>query len=256
MPLSKTAEHIAAEVTRENLRLALVVVDTSSAYYEGDDENSNTQAGAHARHMRALTQLPGNPCVLILCHPTKRAADDDLIPRGGGAFLAEVDGNIALRMKDGARVASALGKFRGPEFPPLGFKLKSVTHPKLQDTRGRSMPTVVARCINGSEQQRMVANSTDRENQVLKAVHDAPGASLRGIAEMLGWRYQTGELDPTKVTRAIDALSKAKLLRRHGRHWQLTPAGETELAASEDAAFPTSPDENACSSAATKGASF
>ena len=95
-PLSQIADTINQEIARKNLTPSLVVVDTAAAYFEGAEENSNTQLGAYARQLRSLTLLPGGPCVLILCHPTKRAADDDLIPRGGGAFLAEVDGNIAL----------------------------------------------------------------------------------------------------------------------------------------------------------------
>jgi hypothetical protein len=229
MPLSQVASRIAEEVTRKGLRPALVVVDTAAAYFEGDDENSNTQAVAHARRMRALTELPGGPCVLILCHPTKRAADDDLIPRGGGAFLAEVDGNIALQKRESVIVASALGKFRGREFVPLSFELKTVRHPVLQDARGRPIPTVVARHLGEVERQRITTDTLGRENQLLKAVHDHPAASLRDLAEALGWRYRTGQPDQSKVTRALKALAEAKLLRQHGRRWQLTPAGEAEL---------------------------
>ena len=47
----------------------LVVVDTSAAYFLGDEELSNTQMGGHARMLRRLTTLPGNPCVVVLCHP-------------------------------------------------------------------------------------------------------------------------------------------------------------------------------------------
>ncbi|MDB5605089.1 MAG: RecA-family ATPase [Bradyrhizobium sp.] len=238
MPLSQVASRIAAEVTRKGLRPALVVVDTAAAYFEGDDENSNTQAVAHARRMRALTELPGGPCVLILCHPTKRAADDDLIPRGGGAFLAEVDGNIALQKRESVIVASALGKFRGRDFVPLSFELKTVRHPVLQDARGRPIPTVVARHLGEIEKQRLTTDTLGRENQLLKAVHDHPEASLRDLAEMLGWRYKTGQPDQSKVTRALKALAGAKLLRQYGRRWQLTPAGETELKRPEQAAEP------------------
>jgi RecA-family ATPase len=67
-----------------------VIVDSSAAYFEGDDENDNTQAGNHARLLRELTTLKGGPCVLVLCHPPKGAGEENLQPRGGGSFLAEV----------------------------------------------------------------------------------------------------------------------------------------------------------------------
>jgi hypothetical protein len=248
MPLSKIAGRIAAEVAAKELRLALVVVDTAAAYFEGDDENSNTQAVEHARRMRELTKLPGGPCVLILCHPTKRANDDDMIPRGGGAFLAEVDGNIALHKRDCAIVASAQGKFRGREFAPLSFALKTVEHPVLKDVRGRPIPTVVARPISAVEQQRIAVESLSQENQVLKATHGKPDASLAEIAETLGWRFKNGDPARSKVTRYADTLVKAKLLRKHGRRFQITSAGETEikqLAAVSDA-------ENTCTAVGTE----
>jgi hypothetical protein len=249
VPLSKVAGRIAAEVSAKGLQPALVVVDTSAAYFEGDDENSNTQAVEHARRMRALTELPGGPCVLILCHPTKRANDDDMIPRGGGAFLAEVDGNIALHKRDNAIVASIQGKFRGPEFPPLSFALKTMEHPALRDAKGRPIPTVVARPISAGEQQRRAVESLSQENQVLKAIHGDPNASSGTIAETLGWRFKNGDPARSKVTRCADTLVKAKLLRKHGRRFQITSAGETEikqLAAVLDA-------DNVCTAAGTEG---
>jgi hypothetical protein len=38
--------------------ISLVLIDTSSAYFEGLDENDNRQAGDHARMLRSLTDLP------------------------------------------------------------------------------------------------------------------------------------------------------------------------------------------------------
>ena len=61
-------------------RRFVVIVDTSAAYFEGDDENHNVQAGAHARQLRSLVNLPGGPCVLVLCHPVKNASAENLIP--------------------------------------------------------------------------------------------------------------------------------------------------------------------------------
>src|SRR5262249_42513371 len=57
--------------------VALVVVDTSAVFFEGRDANDNVQMGEHARRLRELAALPGQPCVLVLCHPVKNAADDN-----------------------------------------------------------------------------------------------------------------------------------------------------------------------------------
>jgi hypothetical protein len=55
---------------------ALIIIDTSAAYFTGGDENNNVEAGNHARMLRELTKLAGGPTVLANCHPTKNAASE------------------------------------------------------------------------------------------------------------------------------------------------------------------------------------
>jgi hypothetical protein len=114
----------------------LVVVDTSPALFPGNDENSNPQMRDHAARLRKLTELPGKPCVVALCHPIKGAQSaDDLLPRGGGAFLNEVDGNLSLWKHDGVCDLHWQGKFRGPDFTPLSFRIDTVYPPAWSTTR-------------------------------------------------------------------------------------------------------------------------
>jgi hypothetical protein len=70
-----------------------------------------------------LTTLPGGPCVLALCHPIKHVIDpNQLLPRGGGAFLNEVDGNLSAWKRDEDIVElHHTGKLRGPGFEPISF---------------------------------------------------------------------------------------------------------------------------------------
>jgi hypothetical protein len=247
MDLSQVAHRITAEVLAKGLHPAFVVVDTAAAYNFGDDENSNTQAGSHARQMRSLTELPGGPTVLILCHPTKRAADDDLIPRGGGAFLAEVDGNIALRKLDSLITANALGKFRGPEFPPLSFELDTVRdHPKLKDARGRNIPTVIARAIDASDKSRLERNGRIDEDAVLRAVDQRPGASPTDIARVLGWKLRAVEGKEAaphhvKAKRTLERLQSEKLVDVRRGGWHLTPKGQKDLNEADAVAKPAAP---------------
>jgi hypothetical protein len=56
--LSKAVARIRAEVEAIG-PVALVVIDTSAAYFEADDENSNVDMGNHARFLRELVTLPG-----------------------------------------------------------------------------------------------------------------------------------------------------------------------------------------------------
>ena len=86
--LSKSLKLLRAEAERHGGEFGLVVVDTGPTFFEGKDENENKQLGDHARMLRSLIDtIPGAPCVIANCHPTKNATDDRLTPRGGGAFL-------------------------------------------------------------------------------------------------------------------------------------------------------------------------
>ena len=175
---------ITREVVRKRLTLAAIIIDTAAAHFTGDLENDNDQNGNYARQLRALCTLPGAPCVVVLCHPTKGAQTiDQMVPRGGGAFLAEVDGNIGLvRNAAGVLVASAIGKFRGPEFVPLNFALKVVRdHPLLVDTKGRQIPTIIAEPISYDEVKRREATSEKDEIKVLRFIDKNPRASLEDI---------------------------------------------------------------------------
>lgn len=232
MDLNLVAEQISREVARKGLRLALVVVDTAAAYnFNSEDENSNTQAGAYARQLRSLTSLSGGPAVLVLCHPTKRATDDDLIPRGGGAFLAEVDGNIAVQRRDSLLVASAQGKFRGSDAWTLRFELETMRdHPTLRDTRGRAIPTVIAKPVGEGKAAVMEKRSEQDDEIVLRAVSDKPGLTPTDLARAIGWTYGAkNEPNRTKVARVLTRLQKEKLVIERLGAWRSTPAGDKEL---------------------------
>lgn len=69
-------------------QLVAVFVDTSAAYFGGIDENSNAEMKQHASALRRLCTLPGEPAVIVLCHPSKASMRENLLPRGayfGGA---------------------------------------------------------------------------------------------------------------------------------------------------------------------------
>jgi hypothetical protein len=227
--LSEIAERITIEAQALG-DLALVIVDTSAATFEGDDENSNVHVMEHAKRMRSLSSLRGGPTVLVLCHPTKRAAADDLIPRGGGAFLAEIDGNLCARKSDIAVEVHWAGKFRGMDFAPMLFRLDPVTAERLKDRRGRSIGTVVATPLDDAGRAAIVAAGRRDEDTVLQAIEAHPGASLAELAKSLGWTYgRDSRPNKMKVKRAIENLVRAKLAVEHRGAWRVTPKGQQEL---------------------------
>ncbi|KSV79582.1 hypothetical protein N185_00220 [Sinorhizobium sp. GW3] len=203
----------------------LVVVDTSAAYFHGTDENGNTELGKHARDLRALTTLPGRPCVMVACHPTKNAGQDNLLPRGGGAFIAEVDGNLTLAKSDGIIKMHWQGKHRGPDFDPLTIELKTITAPALVDSKGRPIPTVMAQALSTGEARSLAASSRRDEDDALMQIERDSKASLSAIAENLHWRRDDGGVHKDRARRATDKLKRDKLVTYEGRKWKITPAG-------------------------------
>jgi len=228
LKISEMADQIRQEVTALG-GAALIVVDTSIAYSEADDENSNVQQAAHAARLRSLIELPGGPTVLVLCHPVKNASDDNLIPRGGGSFIAEMDGNLTCRIEDAAVELHWQGKFRGPDFPPISFLVHSVTHERLKDTKGRLVPTVVAKYLPESAQQAMAATVRSNEDKLLVVLATNGQASNSELAKLLGWFMKDNSPYKTLVRRTLKGLQADKLITKARDGWQLTPAGKNAL---------------------------
>lgn len=210
--------------------LVLVFVDTSVAYYVGDDENSNTSMQRHAAALRGLTRLPGNPTVFVLCHPTKGATAEGLQPRGGGAFLAEVDGNLTLWRTGALVTLHWAGKLRGPEFEPLRFELLPQSL-GLPDERGRDVMSVAALPAGADRAEALeVAKLTD-ENRLLVAMQRRPGASVAELALAAGFTHGTGAPTKSRAHSLLRALKAQKLATQgRGGGWKLTRAGAAAAA--------------------------
>src|SRR6516162_3522801 len=214
---TEISERIKQEMATQEL--ALVVVDTSAAYFETDDETNNMQALAHAKRLRELSRLPGGPTVLICCHPTKNA--ESLVPRGGGAFLNEVDGNLTCKRDDLAVELHWHGKFRGPDFAPMLFQLKLVTHERLKDTDGNLIQTVVALSLTDEGLRDMSAGRRADEDRVLLSIDENPRLSSRDRARQLGWFMKSGDPYHMRVVRAEKALERGRLITKARDGWEL-----------------------------------
>ncbi len=207
--------------------VALVIVDTSAAYYPGSEENSNVQMGEHARQLRDLATLPGGPCVIINCHPVKNAGPENLLPRGGGAFVAEVDGNLTCTKSDTLVTLHWQGKFRGPDFEPIILETKTVTVDRLRDSKGRLIPSVVAQVITETERQSKAIDTRSDEDALLIAllVFDEGAASGAAVARHLGWFKSNGEPSRQRAKRLADRLRQARLLTEERGALVLTEKG-------------------------------
>lgn len=216
---------------------ALIVIDTSAAYFEGDEVNSNSQMAAHGRMFRSLCEMPGGPCVVVACHPIKNAADDNLVPYGGGSFLNEVDGNLTARKADSAVAVHWSGKFRGPEFSEILFGLRTIRCDRLKTSRGVVMPTVISYPMGEDARADMASAARRQEDDLLIKLAEMPTASMPALAQALGWNLQTGEPNRMKVSRTLDKLAKEKLVKKERDAYVPTPLGEKAI----DKLNPTKP---------------
>ena len=210
---------------------ALIIVDTSAAFFEGDDENTNPQMMAHAKMLRGLNDLiAGEPTVLVTCHPVKHFDRENMLPRGGGAFLNEMDGNLTCMKVDGTMVTEVhwAGKFRGIDFAAIPFRLEVGKTDKLKDSKGRLMWTVTARAI--TEQERNAAEDSGHrlKDKVLDAMARYPGASIATLADKLEWFTRDGKPYKSLVQRMLNALKEDKLVKKETGRWVLTKAGKKE----------------------------
>lgn len=213
--------------------VVMVVIDTSPAYFAGDNENDNPQMIAHAQMLYRLRLLPGHPTVLAACHPVKNATKDNLIPRGGGGFLNAIDGNLtAWKGEDGVITLGQQGKFRGIEFEPIRFELVTVNAAKLLDSKGRQIPTVAAMALSKEDAGKRQAKARSDGDEVLLKLYqlkDGPGINGPDLAAALLWWIKDREPHRMKVSRAIAGLNvnkKGQLVEQGHIGYALTAKGK------------------------------
>ena len=131
---------------------------------------------------------------------------NNLLPLGGGAFRTRWTATLCS-----SRTIMTLtwhGKFRGPDFAPVTFELSMVTSDRLQDSKGRRIPTVLAKPMSEREQSAAEANHRGDEDGLLVALLDHPGASYTGIADALRWMMFTSITLPLNPTRSVAGESR------------------------------------------------
>lgn len=209
--------------------LTAVFVDTSAAYFMGDDDNGNVQMYKHAAMLRALTRLPGNPTVFVLCHPVKNAQKDNLLPRGGGAFLNELDANLTVWREESVVTLHWAGKMRGPQFEPLRFELVACDLDGYQDAKGRPVRSSFVRPIQADAVEQIEAKALDDENRLLLAMLRKPGGTLADWSLACSWANGAGTPNKARAHRTVEKLKGQALTEKNRMGaWCLTAKGRRE----------------------------
>lgn len=203
----------------------MVILDTDQALSSDADENSNAERIEHAKRVRMLTKARPRPTVIDLCHPPINAGRNALRPRGGSAFLAEIDGNAGVWMDDGDTRAELFrtNKFRGPMFDPLLFDIKVIELAALADSKGRAMTTAIALPADEADTEADEA-ARRRRLALLADISLHPGSTVRERAT------RTGSPTTTVYRDLRYLLSKGAINEAMDGH-EITPRGKKWLAA-------------------------
>jgi len=217
-----------AEVLRAKLEsmpdLKLIVVDSLQAFFEGDNDNDNTQMVEMAHRLRALANTSQRPAILIIAHPAgKTPSKDNLVPRGGGAFLAEIDGNLTVWSQDASQqTLHHSQKFRGASFEPMEWVMQVHEFSHLTDIHGTPLKLPVSRPETHAERSTREADSDDLLRRYLEAVAGGRALSVREGASQFGisrWRMQ----------QLVETAKTEKLIRRYAKTWVITDGGNDYL---------------------------
>lgn len=229
LPFAAGIDSLLAKIKEESAQfgeMAFVLVDTSVSYFSGADENDNVAAYEHAAMLRMLTQLPGKPAVMANCHPTASSNRERCVPRGGSAFLNEVDDNYMVWADGDTSEFHWNTKKRGPDFDPLFFEYKV----RMVERYGTKAPTVVAVHIDEDREALIHKTRREFENRLLHAMHHNPQGSIRDWANDCGFNASTdGKPLTSKVSRLLDRLKESRLVDYSKRdRWHLTAKGKEE----------------------------
>jgi hypothetical protein len=121
------------------------------------------------------------------------------------------------------------GKFRGADFAPLSFQLKTATHPRLKDSKDRFIKTVIAKHLSAEGEQELERASRAKEDQLLLLIDKHPHSSLADLAKAAGWLLKNGEPNKMAAKRTICALKNGKLVELVRGAPQLTEKGKAEV---------------------------
>jgi hypothetical protein len=99
----------------------------------------------------------------------------------------------------------------------MHFRITTVTHQNVRDSRARLIPTVICEWVSDKEKERIAAQVVRDEDAVLKIISDDPKATQPSIATKMDWKLYSGEPNKMRAYRCIqDCLSTSSSRRRAG----------------------------------------
>jgi len=206
--------------------LKLIIVDSLQAFFEGDNDNDNTQMVEMAHKMRRLCDIPQRPAQIIIAHPAgKTPQKDNLVPRGGGAFLNEIDGNLTVWSQDASsQTLHHSQKFRGAGFDPMEWVMEVRQFDHLTDVHGTPLKLPVSRPETVSERSsREAVNDHVLRDYLLTVEAGQPVSVREGAARFMISRWRMDQI--------VKTAKDEKLIKRYAKTYVLTDGGRDYLEA-------------------------
>lgn len=206
--------------------LKLVIVDSLQAFFEGDNDNDNSQMVEMAHKLRDLCSTKTRPALLIIAHPAgKTPSKETLVPRGGSAFLNEIDGNLTVWSQDASQqTLHHSQKFRGAGFDPMEWVMEVHQFAHLADINGTPLKLPVSRPETGIERANREIQTDDYLRQYLSLVEQGQAPSEREGAE----RFR---ISRHRMRGIIQVAKDEKLIKRQARTYKITVGGREFLEA-------------------------
>jgi hypothetical protein len=212
---------LAGDVAK-NGPFAAIFIDTFQAFYDGHNASNPTEAQRFIARFRPFAFLSGEPTVIVVCHPTKYAGNEDLLPGGGGSILNEVDGNLTLSTHASGYIElSTQGKLRDGPFDPLSYRIERLCSPDVINAKGVQIPIPVMRPVTEQDVEEREEQAATQDAKLLKAMYDEPKGSWDSWGQASGLKKRQVQSKMERLAKQRPALVAVRL-----RKWRLTTAGE------------------------------
>src|SRR6185312_8742053 len=102
-------------------------------------------------------------------------------------------------------------------------------HPKLVDSKGRSMPTVVCEHLSTDAKETMEQEMFIDEGRMLAEMMRKPRVSYAELAVHMGWYFFDGKPDKSRVQRYVKSLTRQKLVKKHLQLWEVAAVQKAKM---------------------------
>lgn len=215
LSLSEHVDFLAAAIEALPERPALVVVDTLSQTFDGD-ENSATDISNYLRHMNSVIRAKFSCCVEVIHHSGHAATER---PRGSSAITANVDFMLGMFKPDAGSLIARMETIKQKDGERLASQTFALQREVLgEDEDGEEITSLVA-CYSDAASNILAsaANKLSQYEQVLMDALERLGGSviesdLRHVFyNLLGKGDETKQFNQDTAQKAfLRALNKAK----------------------------------------------